>query len=380
MPARAAGGDFRLDYRPIDPTPPLGPAPPAAVPPTGWGCRVTGVPVGGWAGQQLHAQGGQVSPGAQAGQAQAQPPPEPLPASTGGTGFACAHVPVGQGVVMHSMLSEVQPHASAVSALQEAASVWAVQGSAGGVVPQPHGAQAAPAGQAGQPQTVPGAEPVSPLLLTVPGAPPVPEEGVVVVVVAPLLHAQLQAGHASPAGHAGQLQVQVPGPPPVPASPPPPLPPVPVPQPPPVPSPQAQSQAGQDAPAGQAGQSHVQVPPPPPPVAGGGQSHWTGGQGPLAGQKKGCTQRQLLPADPRSKQNPPPLQSWPSGQSAGAAGVPAIADQTQLASAWQAPAVVRLAQGLAVTQAPTVLEVPMLRFAFTQAHPWAEAVWHCAMS
>ena len=300
MPARAVSADFRLDYCAIA----------AATPPTGCGCNDTGEPAGDGAGQQLQAQGGQVSPGAQAGQAQAHPPPEPLPASTGGTGLVCAHVPVGHGVVMHSMLSEVQPHASAVSAVQEVTSVYAVQGLAGGVVPQPHGAQAAPTGQAGQPQTVPGAEPV---LVTVPDAPPAPEEVVVVVVVvAPLLHAQLQAGHASPAGHSGQLQVQVPGPPPVPVAPPLPVaPPVPLPQPPPG-SPQAQSQTGQTSPAGQGGQSQVQVPPPPalPPsiACGGGQSHCTGGQLPFAGQASGCTQRQPFTADPRSKQKPPPPQ------------------------------------------------------------------------
>jgi hypothetical protein len=293
---------FRLDYRPIDP------AAPGAALPTGCGCSVTGVPAGGWAGQQSQAQGGQVSPGAHAGQAQAQPP-EPLPASTGVPAIRCAHVPVGQGVVMHSMLSEVQPHASVVSAVQEVTSVCAAQGSAGGVVPQPHGAQAAPVGQAGQPQTAPGAEPPLPVLLTVPDAPPVPDEEVVVVV--PLPHAQLHAGHASPAGHAGQLQVQVPGPPPVPVAPPLPVEPVPPPHPPPG-WPQAQAQTGQTSPARQGGQSQVQVPPPPalPPSAacGGGQSHCTGGQLPFAGQANGCTQKQPFTADPRSKQKPPPSQ------------------------------------------------------------------------
>jgi hypothetical protein len=381
MPARAADGDFRRDYSGV------GAAPPSTA--AGCGCKVTG-PWGCVAGQQSQAHGGQVSPGAQAGQAQAQPPPpEPLPASTGRTSFSCAHDPVGHGVVMHSMLSEVQRHASVVSPVQELTSVCAAQGSAGGVVPQPQGAQAAPAGQAGQPQTATGADPLLPETVPDPDAPPEPEAGVVVVVAAPLLHAQLQAGQASPAGHSGQLQVQVPGPPPVPVAPPlpvappdpvPPVPPV-VPPQPPLGWPQAQSQAGQDAPAGQAGQSQVQMPPPPaPPVAGGGQSHWTDGHGPSAGQKNGCTQRHVLPASPRSKQNPPPLQSWPSGQSAGAVGVPAIADQAQLVSAWQAAAVVRLAQGLAVTHAPTLLEPARLTFAFTQAHPWSAAVWHCAMS
>jgi hypothetical protein len=270
MPARGANGDFRFDYNRI------GAPPPSTA--TDSGGSVTGSP-GRDAGQQLQVHGGQVSPGAQAGQAQAQPPPEPLPASTGGTSLCCAHDPVGHGVVMHSMLSEVQPQASAVSASQDATSVCAVHGSAGGVVPQPQGAHAAPVGQAGQPQTIPGAESVLPV--AAPEAPPVPEEGVVVVVVAPLLHEQLHAGQGSPAGQLGQLQMQVPGPPPVPVAPPlPVVPPLPAPpvvlsQPPPG-WPQAQSQAGQEAPAGQAGQSQVQVPPPPAPpsaAAGGGQSH-----------------------------------------------------------------------------------------------------------
>jgi hypothetical protein len=311
MPARAAGGDFRLDYSAIDA------ASPGAAPLTGSGCADTGDPMGGGAGQQLQAHGGQAWPGAQAGQAQAQPPPpEPLPASTGGRGFACAHVPVGHGVVMHSMLSEVQPHPSAVSAVHEVTSPYAVQGSAGGVVPQPHGAQAAPAGQAGQAQTGTDAEPV---LTMVPDPPPEPVEGVVVVMVAPLLHAQLQAGHASPAGQAGQLQIQVPGPPPVPVAPPlPATPPLPVelvvpPLQPPPGWPQAQSQAAQTSPGRQAGQSQVQVPPPPVPLpastgGGGGQSHCTGGQLPFAGQASGWTQRQPFTDDPRSKQKPPPSQ------------------------------------------------------------------------
>lgn len=188
------------------------------------------------------------------------------------------------------MLSEVQPQASALSAVQEVASVYAAQGSAG-IASQPHGAQAAPVGQAGQPQTATGADPVLaalPVLLvwsTVPEAPPVLAGASVVVVVAPLLHEQLQVAHGAPAGHSGQLQVQVPDPP-VPLPPPVPLTPVPltppVPLPPPVPvaapqpagRPQLHPQAGQDSPGGQAGQSQVQMPPPlPPPPVGGGQSH-----------------------------------------------------------------------------------------------------------
>jgi len=129
------------------------------------------------------------------------------------------------------------------------------------------------------------------------------------------------------------------------------------------PVPQVQSQGGQASPGRQAGQPQVHVPPPPEPApasigAGGGQSHWTGGQAPLARQASGCTQRQLLPEAPRSKQKPPPLQSCPTGQSAGAEAVAKIADHTQLASAWQLAAVVNPLQALAVTHTPAGQEAP----------------------
>jgi hypothetical protein len=323
MPARAVPGDFAENYRPPEAASPTA---------TGCGCSVTGVPSPVEAAQQLHVQGGQAWPATQAGQAQPHPelPEPPPPASMGGAGLVCAQVPVGQGVVTHRIVTDVQPQASAVSAEQEATSVCEVQGSAGGGVPQPHGAQAAPAGQAGQVQMATGAEAVLPgaavLPATVPDpdAPPAPvaEGGVVVVVVAPLLQAQLQAGQSAPAGQSGQLQVQVPVPlpplisPPQPLlPPPPPVPPPVVPPPPPEPPvPQLQSQAGQTSPAAQVGQPQVHVPPPPLPApastgVGGGQSHWTGGQAPLAGQASGWTHRQVLPDEARSKQKPPPLQS-----------------------------------------------------------------------
>jgi hypothetical protein len=268
----------------------------------------------------LHVHAGQVAPAGQAGQAQPQPPlPEPLPAST----VTRAHEPVGHGVVKHSMVSAVQPHASAVSATQDLASVYAVQGSGGGVA-QSQGAQAEFGGQAGQAQTgidgeldvVPGlvvAGPVVPVPVVPVPLVPVPLMGTVIVVVVPLLHEQLQAGHSAPAGHSGQLQVQVP----VPVPPPPVAPPAPVTHPPPLPPPVPppvhwQSQGGQASPGKQAGQPQVQVPPPALPAStggGGGQSHWTGGQAPLAGQASGWTQRQLGPVEGRSKQKPPPPQS-----------------------------------------------------------------------
>ena len=298
-------------------------SPPPRPPPTpltGCGCNDTGDPVGrrgrtavagaGRAGLARGTGRAGASATTAAGATAARPP--------AGRASACAHVPVGHGVVMHSMLSEVQPHASAVSAVQEVTSVCAVQGSAGGVVPQPHGAQAAPAGQAGQPQTATGAEPV--LTDAVPDPPPQP---------APRASSwswsrrccrrSCRPGTPRPPDTRGscrcrfRVRRQRPSrrrfpsrrrsrvPPPV-------APPL---QPPPG-WPQAQSQTGQTSPAAQAGQSQVQVPPPPalPPSAacGGGQSHCTGGQLPFAGQASGCTQRQPFTADPRSKQKPPPSQ------------------------------------------------------------------------
>ncbi len=194
----------------------MGPSGAVAATACGGACATGGsnVTLGGGRGQQSQAHGEQVSPGAQAGQAQAQPPPpDELPASTVEAGDVWAQTPVGHGVVRHSMLSEVQPHASVVSAVHEVASVCAEQGSAG-VVPHPHGAQAAPAGQAGQPQTETGAEPVlPPLPLPVPVVPPLLAAGTVIVVVVPLLQEQLQAAQSAPTGHSGQLHVQVPDPP-----------------------------------------------------------------------------------------------------------------------------------------------------------------------
>jgi len=265
------------------------------------GCSVTGA--GAW--QQLQVQGGQGWPETQAGQAHPHPPPEPEPPPSGVTELLIrAQLPVGHGVVMHSMLSEVQPQESPVSATQEAASVCAVHGSAG-VVPHPQGAQAELAGQAGQPQTDTGAEP--PSVTTADAVPVAAGVRAVIVVAEPLEQAQLQAGQASPAGHSGQLQVQVPVPtlppavPPAPVPQPPPEPP----DPPPPPPSQLQSQGGQVSPGPHAGQEQVQVPPPdvawpPSTTSGGGQSHWTAGHGRFDGQTSGCRQWQALPAAGRS--------------------------------------------------------------------------------
>ena len=78
--------------------------------------------------QQSQVQGGQVLFAGQAAQAQAQPP-VPLPPSAGG--LIRMHDPEGQGAVKQAIPSSTQPHESAASAEQEAASVYAVHGSAG---------------------------------------------------------------------------------------------------------------------------------------------------------------------------------------------------------------------------------------------------------
>jgi len=83
---------------------------------------VTPTGVGGAHGQlQLH--GGQVAPAGHAGQAQPQPPPEPMPPSEVTTGCTFAQTPLGQGVVKQAISSAVHPHWSAVSARHVFASV-----------------------------------------------------------------------------------------------------------------------------------------------------------------------------------------------------------------------------------------------------------------
>jgi hypothetical protein len=183
---------------------------------------------GGGAAQQLQAQGGQLWPAAQAGQAQAHPPP-PLP----GTGLVWVQTPVGQGVVTQAMPSSTQPQASAVSARHAPWSVKAAQGSAGtgaggsGGVAQSHGGQALPAGQAGQVQAVlgvgAGAEPT--VVVVTGSAVPLPVVPAPVTPTAPLLQPQEHGGQFGPV-QTGQAHVQVPGlpqvPPPEPPVPPPP--------------------------------------------------------------------------------------------------------------------------------------------------------------
>lgn len=249
---------------------------------TGRGVDESAVPLPASAsGQQSQVQAGQVVPAGQAGQAQAHPPPA-TPPSLGG--LIRMQLPDGQGVVKQAMPSETQPQASAVSALHDCRSAWAEQGSVGWV--QSQGAQALPAGQSGQLHTAgddveAGADAVPPPVVAVPA-------GSVTVEVAAAPQLQLQGAQAVPAGQAGQAQVQVPVPV-VPLPQEPPDPPVP-----PVPGAQSQAHGGHASPGAQVGQPQVQVFPPPPdppvPEGGGGQSQATGGHAPSLGQASGCRQ------------------------------------------------------------------------------------------
>ncbi len=183
----------------------------------------------------------------------------------------------------------------------------------------------------------------------------------VMVVVALPPQLQLQGAHAAPVGQLGQAQVQVPlpvvlpAPVVVPQTPPPPAPPPPVPPVPPPPVSQSHAQGGQVSPGAQARQAQVQVPPPArdPPASrtgSGGQSQETAGHAPSFGHASGCTQPQPLPARGASQQYPPRVQSWPTGHSAGAVAVPASAVQAHRESVPQALASLCAAHGSIVAQ------------------------------
>jgi hypothetical protein len=280
--------------------------------------------------QQPHAHGGQLWPAAHAGQAHPQPPP-PLP----GTGVVFTHAPVGQGVVMQTTSTGTQPQPLA-SALHDAGSAWTPQVSAGwggrrqrlprhsipcahgtpspyqrqrsvvsawqvatsrsfahgsttgsgGGIGHVHGAHAVSGGHVGH--TQPRLALVPPTIVASTEPPPraVPSPALVTPTEPPP-HAQSQAGHAAPAMHAGQAQVQVP--PPVPHEPSPPL-------------AQSHVHGGQRSPAAHAGHAQVQVPPPPPPSGGGRQSQATSGHAPLSGHASGRAQLQPPPDASRTWQ------------------------------------------------------------------------------
>ena len=192
--------------------------------------------------QHSHAQGWQLCPAAQAGQAQPQLPP--------GTGRIWTHDPLGQGVVTHTTPSSIQLQALALSAMQLVTSAW-----------PPHGSATA--------SRVP------------------PPEAPLLTPTLPVPQAQSQGGHETPAGQLGQAQVQVPAP--VTAAPVAPTLQAPRPL-------QSHAQGAHASPGAHTGQSQVHVPPPPLlPVAGFEQSHWTAGQSAFAGQTIGCTQVQPPP-------------------------------------------------------------------------------------
>jgi hypothetical protein len=227
---------------------------------------------------QVQLQGGQLSPAAHAGHAQAHPPP-PLPPPE----ESCWQTPERHGwPVMHATPSAYQWHASAVSAVHEVESLNAEHGSDGALpaseattpasdAPPPppvqlQGGQAWPAAHGGQVQLVTPPEP--------PLEEPPPDE-----TVPEPEQPQLHGGQLAPAGHAGHAQAQVPS----------------STQPASVagPGPGAQSHAhgGQLSPAAQGAHAQVQVPPEPEPPPE--QSHSIGGHAPPAGQYSGLTQPQL---------------------------------------------------------------------------------------
>ena len=258
----------------------------------------------GWA-QQSQAQGGQLCPAAQAGQAHPHPPVPP------GTGCIWTQVPLGHGAAMQTTPSSIQVHDLAVSARQLAESACPAQvgaSDAGGTSP-----------------IFVGVVPLEPSPLT--PTPPAP-------------HAQSQGGQAAPGAQVGQAQVQVP--PPV----------EPVTPPPHEPAPQSQVQGGQVSPGAQAAQVQVQVPPPPLPGVGFEQSHSTAGQSALAGHAIGCTQVQPPPEASRAWQYPPASQVWPAGQRSIDADASRTPDHAQRASASHPALSVKAAQESIVMQTP----------------------------
>jgi hypothetical protein len=185
-----------------------------------------------------HWQGGQSTPGAQAGQAQ----PQPLD----GGELAVWHTPDLQ---LGSPLEQGAPkanhwHCVLDSERQLVSSVSALQGS---------GAL--------------GSGEVMLVLLVVPSGEAAP----------PGAQSHWQGAQAAPGGHSGHAQVQVPW----------------STQPDPPPSEQLQSQGGQASPGTHAGHTQVQLPPPPPPPPE--QSHSALGQSAPAGQASGVTQAQSPP-------------------------------------------------------------------------------------
>lgn len=217
---------------------------------------------------QSHWHGSHDDPGAQAGQAQAHPPPL----------GARWHTPLVQGwPTWHGTPKLTQMHTATEAALHEVLSVCAAHGSAEPPSSAQLQGQAPPSmvAQAGHMQVE---APLGAGLVL----PPPPEPVAVPPVAVPPAAAQPQSHGAqgAPVAQGEQAQAQVPL----------------LTQPPPLPPPGLQSQAhgGQVAPAAHAGQTQVQLPPPVPPLPPE-QSHSTGGQAALDGQYSGVAQAQPPP-------------------------------------------------------------------------------------
>jgi hypothetical protein len=310
----------------------------------------------------VQAQGGQAWPPlTQAGQAQPQPldvepVPEPL---LNRWQTPELHGPVA-GHAMPSS-SSIQTQLSALSAVQVCALACAVQGSGGIWVAAPASALRIPVG-------APPVEGVGTLLVGVVVPPVLPDP----TGAAPVSeHLHVHGGHVWSAAQMGHAQAQVPPPPGPPASGPPPL----AQPPPPVPPEQSQLHGGQVSPGAHAGQAQVHVPPPeplPPSAAGcGGQSHATAGQPALAGQASGWAHAQPLPEASTTWQNPPLLQSLPTGQR-----IPSD-DQAHPARAAHAVWSGRLVQVSGALQTPEGHEAPAGQATPSAAHEqpfWVSAV------
>ena len=224
--------------------------------------------------EQSQLQGWHEEPGAQAGQAHAQPlPPPGVPAPS-----VCWQTPETQVLpVSHDRPSGNHTQVSVVSARHDASSVFSLHGSTGAMppseAPQSQGGQFSPP-SAVISQAIAGHTQMEAVLGDEPLVVSDPDDTDVSPVVTPP-EAQLHsgAGHFSPAVQGALEQTQVP--------------PVTQPLPEPPPPLQSQSHGAQVCPASQGAHEQVQLPPPEPPPE---QSHSVGGHALPAGQYIGLAQ------------------------------------------------------------------------------------------
>lgn len=218
---------------------------------------------------QSHTHGGQVSPGAQAAHAQAQPPPPPTTPPSPAAELVWQTPDTQVSPAVHGRPKANHWQCVDWQERQLVSSANCAQGSDGGVSSQVHGGQPASLMESHAGHAQVGALPG----VGVPGLEPPPVAGSPIGV-----HAQSHDGQSVPGAQAiaGHAQAQVP----------------PSTQPPPVPPLQLQSHGGQLEPGAQSAHAQVQVPPVwgvpgwPPPE----QSHSTGGQLPSAVQYSGLAQ------------------------------------------------------------------------------------------